>query len=127
MKRIYTVQHTQSEHHTNGMVGSWTDWNLTDLGKQQADRIAERLKQELDGKEIVLYTSDLKRAKQTADSIASLFQVEPIVKKELREPISDGAAENLCNGCGKTWNAMKRQLMTVFSLMQKADVMNGTG
>ena len=68
MKRIYTVQHTQSEHHTNGMVGSWTDWNLTDLGKQQADRIAEKLKQELDGKEIVLYTSDLKRAKQTADS-----------------------------------------------------------
>ena len=36
MKRIYTVQHTQSEHHTNGMVGSWTDWNLTVLGKQQA-------------------------------------------------------------------------------------------
>lgn len=34
MKRIYTVQHTQSEHHTNGMVGSWTDWNLTELGKQ---------------------------------------------------------------------------------------------
>ena len=51
MKRIYTVQHTQSEHHTNGMVGSWTDWNLTNLGKQQADRIAEKLKQELDGKE----------------------------------------------------------------------------
>ena len=37
MKRIFTIQHTQSEHHTNGMVGSWTDWNLTDLGKQQAD------------------------------------------------------------------------------------------
>ena len=28
---------------------------------------------------------------------------------------------------GRIWNAMKRQLMTVFSLMQKADVMNGTG
>ena len=55
MKRIYTVQHTQSEHHINGMVGSWTDWNLTDLGKQQADRIAEKLKQEFDGKEIVIY------------------------------------------------------------------------
>ena len=76
MKRIYTVQHTQSEHHTNGMVGSWTDWNLTDLGKKQADRIAEKLKQELDGKEIILYTSDLKRAKQTADSIASRFREE---------------------------------------------------
>ena len=103
MKRIYTVQHTQSEHHTNGMVGSWTDWNLTDLGKQQADRIAEKLKQELDGKEIVLYTSDLKRAKQTADSIASLFQVEPIVKKELRE-------RNLGRCCGKSVQWLRENL-----------------
>ena len=63
MKQIFTVQHTQSEHHVNGMVGSWTDWNLTELGKQQADRIAEKLKQELSGKEVVLYTSDLKRAR----------------------------------------------------------------
>ena len=53
MKSIFTVQHTQSEHHTNGMVGSWTDWNLTELGKQQAERIAIKLKQELDGKNVV--------------------------------------------------------------------------
>ena len=23
MKQIITIQHTQSEHHVNGMVGSW--------------------------------------------------------------------------------------------------------
>ena len=34
MKNIITVQHTQSVHHTNGMVGSWTDWELTETGKQ---------------------------------------------------------------------------------------------
>lgn len=103
MKRIFTVQHTQSEHHTNGMVGSWTDWNLTKLGKQQADRIAEKLKQELAGQDIVLYTSDLKRAKQTADSIASLFQVAPIVKKELRE-------RNLGRCCGKSVQWLRENL-----------------
>ena len=32
MKSIITIQHTQSVHHTNGMVGSWTDWELTELG-----------------------------------------------------------------------------------------------
>jgi len=32
MKTIITIQHTQSVHHTNGMVGSWTDWELSDLG-----------------------------------------------------------------------------------------------
>lgn len=85
MKRIFTVQHTRSEHHENGMVGSWTDWGLTEDGKQQAGRIAERLKRELDGKEVVIYTSDLKRARQTADSIAARFGVAPIEKRELRE------------------------------------------
>ena len=39
MKHIFTVQHTQSIHHTNGMVGSWTDWDLTELGRIQADHI----------------------------------------------------------------------------------------
>ncbi len=95
MKRIYTVQHTQSEHHINGMVGSWTDWSLTEAGKQQAERIAAKLKKELDGREIVLYTSDLKRAAQTADSIASRFGVTPIAAKELRE-------RNLGRCCGKS-------------------------
>ena len=51
MKHIITVQHTQSVHHTNGMVGSWTDWDLTELGKTQADHIGMKLKEELAGKD----------------------------------------------------------------------------
>ena len=103
MKRIFTVQHTQSEHHVNGMVGSWTDWNLTEQGKQQADRIAEKLAQELAGKEVVLYTSDLKRAKQTADRIAERLQVVPVVKTELRE-------RNLGKCCGKSVQWLRENL-----------------
>ena len=103
MKTIFTVQHTQSEHHTNGMVGSWTDWNLTELGKQQAERIADKLKEELDGKQVVLYTSDLKRAKQTADSIAARLNVVPIEKKELRE-------RNLGKCCGKSVQWLRENL-----------------
>ena len=103
MKSIFTVQHTQSEHHTNGMVGSWTDWNLTELGKQQAERIARMMKQELDGKKVVLYTSDLKRAKQTADCIASQLQVVPITKMELRE-------RNLGRCCGKSVQWLRENL-----------------
>ena len=51
MKHIITVQHTQSVHHTNGMVGSWTDWDLTDLGKIQANNIGKKLNDELKNKE----------------------------------------------------------------------------
>ena len=103
MKTIFTVQHTQSEHHTNGMVGSWTDWNLTELGRQQADRIAVRLKEELAGKEVVLYTSDLKRARQTADSIAKQLQAVPVVREELRE-------RNLGKCCGKSVQWLRENL-----------------
>ena len=85
MKHIITVQHTQSVHHTNAMVGSWTDWDLTELGKEQADRIGEKLKTELAGKKPSLYSSDLKRAKQTAEAIAKRLGVQPIFRRELRE------------------------------------------
>lgn len=103
MKNIFTIQHTQSVHHTNGMVGSWTDWELTELGKHQADRIAVKLKQELDGKDVVLYTSDLKRAKQTADRISEQLQVVPVVRKELRE-------RNLGKCCGRSVQWLRENL-----------------
>ena len=110
MKHIITVQHTQSVHHTNGMVGSWTDWDLTELGKKQADNIGRKLEEELAGKNAVLYSSDLKRAKQTAEEIAKHLGREPIFRRELRE-------RNLGRCCGKTvqWlrENMERPELTV--------------
>jgi len=50
MKNIITIQHTQSIHHTNGMVGSWTDWDLSELGVAQANKIGEKLVKQLEGK-----------------------------------------------------------------------------
>ena len=95
MKNIITVQHAQSVHHTNGMVGSWTDWDLTEFGKNQADNIGKNLKEELADKKVIMYSSDLKRAKQTADEIAKYLGVEPILRQELRE-------RNLGKCCGKS-------------------------
>ena len=95
MKHIITVQHTQSVHYINNMVGSWTDWDLTDIGKIQADNIGKKLYDELADKTVVMYSSDLKRARQTADCIARYLGVEPILRKELRE-------RNLGKCCGKS-------------------------
>lgn len=80
MKHIITVQHTQSIHHINGMVGSWTDWDLTELGKNQADCIGKRLKEELEGKKAIMFSSDLKRAKQTAEEIYEQISKNPKVE-----------------------------------------------
>lgn len=49
MKQIITIQHTQSIHHTNGMVGSWTDWDLSESGIEQAERIGQKLAKQLSG------------------------------------------------------------------------------
>ena len=95
MKHIITVQHTQSVHHTNGMVGSWTDWDLTPLGRSQADRIGKKLKDELEGKDVLIYSSDLKRAAQTAEEISKYLGKEPVFRQELRE-------RNLGKCCGKS-------------------------
>lgn len=85
MKQIITIQHTQSEHHVNGMVGSWTDWHLTEKGRLQAERIAGRLLPLLQGKEWALYSSDLLRAQETAAPLAQALGISPILRKELRE------------------------------------------
>lgn len=85
MKTIITIQHTESIHHTNGMVGSWTDWDLSELGKEQAWRIGEKMAKEFQGWNFVMYSSDLKRAKQTAEIVGKHLDLEPIMAKELRE------------------------------------------
>ena len=103
MKHIITVQHTQSVHHTNGMVGSWTDWDLTELGKAQAECIGKKLSDELIGKDVVVYSSDLKRAQQTAEVITKYLGVDPILKKELRE-------RNLGKCCGKSVEWLKENI-----------------
>ncbi|MGV2803461.1 histidine phosphatase family protein [Clostridium perfringens] len=85
MKNIITIQHTQSIHHTNGMICSWTDWNLSELGIKQANNMGRNLSKELGNKKYVMYSSDLLRAKNTAKIIGKYLGVEPILARELRE------------------------------------------
>lgn len=85
MKTIITIQHTQSIHHTNGMVGSWTDWDLSELGIEQAEAIGRNLKRFLSGRTLTMYSSDLLRAKYTAEIVGSHLGVKPILKPQLRE------------------------------------------
>lgn len=85
MKQVITIQHTQSIHHTNGMVGSWTDWDLTDLGVEQAERIGQKLAKQLSGRKIAMYASDLARAKHTAEIVAKHLGITPVIRPQLRE------------------------------------------
>lgn len=78
------------------MIGSWTDWDLTDLGKEQANNIGIKLKEELSKDSVyVMYSSDLKRAKQTAEIVGKHLNLNPIINEALRE-------RNLGSAVGKS-------------------------
>ncbi len=77
------------------MVGSWTDWDLSDVGKLQAQYIGEKLAKEFKDCKFVIYSSDLKRARQTAEIIGQYMGIESILTTELRE-------RNLGKCCGKS-------------------------
>lgn len=102
MKNIITIQHPQSLHHINGMVGSWTDWDLSELGVEQAHLIGENLKKELKTKYII-YSSDLKRTKQTAEIVAKYLDGEVLFDQRLRE-------RNLGMACGKSVEWLKANI-----------------
>lgn len=85
MRNVITIQHTQSIHHTNGMVGSWTDWDLSELGVAQAHRIGERLAKQLSAQHFSMYASDLLRAKHTAQIVGEHLGLSPVLAPELRE------------------------------------------
>ena len=96
-KTIITVQHTQSVHHTNGHAGAWGDWDLTELGHEQAADIGRYLKKEGCDDTYIMYSSDLKRASQTAQEIAKILNVTPVYNKLIREV-------NAGSGNGKPWD-----------------------
>ena len=108
MKNIITIQHTQSVHHTNGMIGSWTDWELSDLGKEHAENIGSKLSAELKGQTYKIYSSDLLRAKQTAEPLARYMGVEVEHLEKLRE-------HNIGEAVGKSRQWTKENAMPVNS------------
>lgn len=102
-KIIITVQHTESEHHINGMIGAWGDWSLTPFGRKQAYEIGRWLLYEDCDKCFNMYVSDLKRARQTADEINKTLGIAPTVTEIIRE-VNAGAG----NGQPRDWyDAMK--------------------
>jgi len=91
MGRIYLARHGQVEsNRANAYIGS-TDLPLNDAGRHQAQLIADRLEQ----KDIsAVYSSDLARARDTAEVLASRLGLPVKVVSELRE-LDYGEWENM--------------------------------
>lgn len=97
-KTIMMVQHTESQHHINGMIGAWGDWELTERGKKQAYEVGKWLLHHDCDKSFMMYVSDLKRALQTAQEINKTLGITPIVTSAIRE-VNAGRG----NGQSREW------------------------
>ena len=84
MRCVYVVSHAQSVHHVEKRVGGWYDTGLTELGRVQAEKTAEFLSSEISG-DVVVYSSDLKRASETAEIIVGRLGVNVHLDNRLRE------------------------------------------
>lgn len=81
--QVHLVRHGQSQWNLEGLVqGQSMDVPLTPLGERQARDAAELL---ADSGVRVVYTSDLRRAVQTAEHIAARLAAAQILDPDLRE------------------------------------------
>jgi len=81
--KLMIVRHGETIENTQGIVQGHLHGTLSELGKTQAKKVADKLKKE---KIDYIYSSDLARAADTAKEIAKFHPKTPIkFVKELRE------------------------------------------
>jgi len=86
--RIILTRHGQTEENLQGILQGHLQGKLSQLGKEQARKLALRLKDE---KIDYIYSSDLARAADTAKEIAKYHPDTPIkFVKDMREPYHHG-------------------------------------
>lgn len=84
--RIFIARHGQSEFNRMHKVCGLLDPDLSDLGRKQADELAERLHKEQQANQIkAILVSPLKRARQTAEPIEQKLGIKAVVVPELHE------------------------------------------
>jgi len=84
LKQIILVRHGEGENNKHNLIGGWSDVKLTELGIRQAEAVADRLCEELDD-DYKMFSSDLARAKQTAEIISQKLGKTSIFTMGLRE------------------------------------------
>lgn len=82
MQKLYLVRHGESEWNSLKKIQGQQDVYLTQTGKKQAEKIANRLVSE---KIDIIYSSDLKRANETANIIGKKLNLQVKSSEAFRE------------------------------------------
>jgi broad specificity phosphatase PhoE len=79
---LLLVRHGETDWNAEGRLQGHTDRPLNDYGRRQAKELAERLAAE---QVDAIYTSDLSRAKETAEIVGERLGLPVVVDADLRE------------------------------------------
>ena len=81
MTKLLLVRHGETDWNRDGRWQGGSDTRLNDVGREQARALAQQLDGEID----VLYSSDLARARETAEIVAAKLGLEVRLDPRLRE------------------------------------------
>jgi broad specificity phosphatase PhoE len=82
MTALLLVRHGETDWNADGRLQGQTDRPLSDFGRRQARRLAE----ELETEEIqAIYSSDLSRARETAEIVGQRLGLPVVLDPDLRE------------------------------------------
>jgi broad specificity phosphatase PhoE len=82
MTTLLLVRHGETDWNAEGRLQGHTDRPLSDYGRRQARRLAE----ELEGEELeAIYSSDLARARETAEIVGERLGLQLALEPDLRE------------------------------------------
>ena len=79
---LLLLRHAESEGNATGRIQGWADFGLTELGRQQAEAAAHHL---ADAGAVALYSSPLRRARDTAVIVAEHTGLDVVDLPDLRE------------------------------------------
>ena len=94
MRNLYVVTHPEATHHVDGLVGGWFDSDLTGRGLAHAGQIAGALAGQIAGAlagrlpagpAVEVFSSDLLRARRTAEVVADRLATGVVLDPGLRE------------------------------------------
>ncbi|ADG73236.1 Phosphoglycerate mutase [Cellulomonas flavigena DSM 20109] len=86
VRTLSVVTHPEATHHVDGLVGGQFDSGLTPRGERQAAAIAAALRDRVaPGASVAVVTSDLRRTRRTAEVVADVLGVAPVLDPRLRE------------------------------------------
>ena len=81
-RQLILVRHGETVHNVAGIAQGWSDSELSEKGREQVRRLAQRL---LTYAPTAIYSSPLGRARSTAEAIAEVTGLPIVTLDELRE------------------------------------------